>query len=101
VGAARPAVRRDFQGARPMIAFTKTLDPEQDYPALAPELFVVDRIGIEGQHEHRRFEYALALRTLTVHRTPLSYYHVLDVGGAGSTFVRMVPVGLLGGEVPA
>ena len=71
---------------------SRTLDPT-DYAHLVPELAVVDRHGIEGQHEHRRWEYALALhavrrwteRPLTALRDPL-----YDVGGAGSTFHEML-----------
>lgn len=73
-----------------MIAFTKTLDPVPDYEALAPELLTVDAVGLGEQHPHRRWEYALALRTLAVHEPRRAYYYVLDVGGAGSAFAQMI-----------
>lgn len=77
-----------------MIALTKCLNPSVDYPELAPELLLVDAVGIGEQHPHRRFEYALALRALSQHQsgytpTPGPYF-VLDVGGAGSPFTTIL-----------
>lgn len=86
------------------IALTKTLDPEHDYPELAPELEIVDRhfTSEREQHPHRRFEYAMALRAckewdhwqeqqpgFIAAANPQSY----DVGGAGSPFHNMLANG--------
>jgi Methyltransferase domain len=70
---------------------TRTIDPARDEIALAPELALVDRVGIGEQHPMRRYEYAMALRALSEHRkgyTPLTPagYILMDVGGAGSPF---------------
>jgi SAM-dependent methyltransferase len=73
-----------------MIPLTKTLNPEKDYTTLAEECALVDAVGVEGQHTHRRFEYALALHALAAHRPADAAYHVLDVGGAGSPFSQIV-----------
>jgi SAM-dependent methyltransferase len=76
-----------------MIPLSKMLDPERDYPELAPELLLVDAVGIGEQHPHRRFEYALALRAIAEHRKgyakPPEDYRILDVGGGGSTFAEI------------
>lgn len=71
-----------------MLALTKTLDPA-DYALLGPELELVGGALPSGQaSEHRRWEYAMALRALTVwsetHHGVL--HNVTDVGGAGSPF---------------
>jgi len=69
------------------------MDPEQDYPQLENELLIVDRHFTKAspQHDHRRWEYSLALKALkawTLHhlRIPTVLY---DVGGAGSPFRYM------------
>jgi len=76
-----------------MIALSKTLDPA-DYADLAPEVAVVERVGIAGQHEQRRWEYALALRAIAAWRNaerPTHAYvpRLYDIGGAGSSFHAM------------
>lgn len=75
-----------------MIALTKTMNPDWDYVQLEPELAVVDRVGIAGQHSQRRWEYALALRAINLWRTTdrrTRRPRLYDIGGAGSSFVRM------------
>jgi hypothetical protein len=65
-----------------------------DYDRFTEELKVVDGYGIgEGQHEHRRWEYALSLHA--IHRWTMARRRnpsgpVYDVGGAGSRFVHML-----------
>ena len=78
------------------IALSKTLDPATDYPELAPELKIVDQHFTKAspQHEHRRWEYAMALRAFeTAFPREGAYYEdvevVYDVGGAGSPFGAM------------
>jgi SAM-dependent methyltransferase len=75
------------------LPLTKTLRCPYDFGYLAPELQVVDAVGIGEQHPMRRWEYAMALHALRLHQqgytSPLDGYRVLDVGGAGSTFGRM------------
>lgn len=80
------------------LPLTKGLDPA-DYAALGPELLVVDRVGIPGQHPARRWEYALALQAWTrwqAERAALlrGRWYTLDVGGAGSRFPQMLPAGV-------
>jgi SAM-dependent methyltransferase len=68
-----------------------------DYDHLVEELAIVDRIGIEGQHAARRWEYAIALRALRqwegqqVDRLEIfrTWKVLVDVGGAGSNFCRL------------
>lgn len=87
-----------------MFPLTKCLDPEPDYQALAPEMELVMAIGTAGQQDdHRRWEYSMALRAITLHRAAyavpllLGTYRILDVGGAGSSFANIC-LGL-GGDV--
>lgn len=81
------------------LPLTKSLDPA-DYDRLGPELAVVDRVGLPGQHEARRWEYALALhawRQWTAQQAAVllrSQWYTLDVGGAGSRFAQMLPPGV-------
>lgn len=73
-----------------MISLTKWLDPaDYQQPDLQESLRIVDLVGIPGQHEHRRWEYALALRA--IQQAPPGL--VLDVGGAGSSFADIVRQG--------
>ena len=74
------------------LLLSRTLDP-RDYETFVEELRIVDRIGIPGQHEHRRWEYALALKAVTRWRMARENGHPLlcyDVGGAGSLFSLML-----------
>lgn len=74
---------------------SKTLDPT-DYRALDDVLPVVDQYfhAAVPQHEHRRWEYAMAIRALDVwletRRGTGTTGHVVDVGGAGSPLYRMI-----------
>lgn len=77
------------------LPLSKYYDPEKDLPALADELVYVDAHFTKDapQSEHRRWEYAMALRALYIweqegHRVS----RVVDVGGAGSPFWRMLDV---------
>ncbi len=77
-----------------MIALTKTAD-ERDYPELAEELKLVDAEFDKDspQHPMRRWEYAMALRAQTAWYdagSKLPQGPIIDVGGAGSPFWRMV-----------
>jgi len=72
---------------------SRTLDPK-DYTRLSAELREVDKHSLAGQHPHRRWEYALALKAVTrwggqtlggAPNPPL-----YDVGGAGSPFHQML-----------
>lgn len=76
--------------ARRLESLSRFLHPA-DYEALAPELRIVDERWDGTQHEARRWEYALALRAIDTHYpgTPWAP-RVVDVGGAGSPFWRMV-----------
>ena len=78
----------------PLPCLTKTLS-DSDYPLLAPELHLVDTIGIEGQHERRRWEYAMALKALATWKVldperAKSTAGAIDVGGAGSNLNQML-----------
>jgi hypothetical protein len=73
------------------LPLSKTLDPH-DYLDLDPELQTVAFYDLNGQHPHRRWEYALALRAIEtqrqwtgVHRGP-----IYDVGGAGTPFHQIL-----------
>lgn len=75
------------------LPLSKYYNPEQDLPELVEELVYVNAHFTKDapQSEHRRWEYAMALRALYVweqegHRVS----RVVDVGGAGSPFWRMV-----------
>lgn len=71
------------------IPLTKTMEAG-DYLALVPELAVVDMVGIEGQHEARRWEYALALKAIKEWKAKKQFSTAaLDIGGAGSNFHKM------------
>ena len=76
------------------LALSKTLDPA-DFDQLTEELAIVDQHFTRDREQHpmRRWEYAMALRACT------TWYDVtakrpqgpvIDVGGAGSPFWRMV-----------
>ena len=76
------------------LPLTKTLSPE-DYALLLPELEIVDSIGTEGQHPHRRWEYAMGLKAVRTWRLQdekrgASKVGAVDVGGAGSNFNAML-----------
>ena len=73
------------------LALSRTLDVH-DYEQLEPELVVVDHFGTAGQHEHRRWEYALAMHAVQQWLTFGREVHspLYDVGGAGSTFHQML-----------
>lgn len=77
----------------PPLSLSKTLELA-DYLQLGPQLAVVDTVGIAGQHEHRRWEYALALLAIQhwrATRSELAFIpRLYDVGGAGSSFYLMV-----------
>jgi hypothetical protein len=78
------------------LPLTKCLDPEHDYAELAEKLKVVDQHfhADSEQHPHRKWEYALALRAfdtwLESRKMPTAIGHVIDVGGSGSPFHRML-----------
>lgn len=76
------------------LQLTKTLDPA-DYPLLLPELSIVDEVGIENQHEARRWEYALGLHAVRLWQKQdpkrgNTTVGAVDVGGAGSNFNSML-----------
>jgi len=73
------------------LLLSRTLDPA-DYELLKEELKVVDAHGIEGQHEHRRWEYALALHAVWRWQQRGGKLHdsLYDIGGAGSKFHLML-----------
>lgn len=94
---------------------TKFLHPD-DYQELAPELAVVDAVPLGGQHPHRRWEYAMALRALAAWAEAslplrnesgvevamsasglLTMCRALDVGGAGSPLAQILVKAGLGG----
>ena len=74
------------------LPLSKYLDPA-DYAQLTEELVVVDRhfMTASEQHPARRWEYAMALRALSMWRAArgAGAYSGADVGGAGSPFRRM------------
>lgn len=77
-----------------MIPLTKTAD-ERDYVELAEELKIVDLHfnAASPQHPMRRWEYAMALRAQALwydKGSALPQGPIIDVGGAGSPFWRMV-----------
>ena len=77
-----------------MIPLTKTLHPN-DFAQLEPEMRTVDQFftAAREQHPMRRWEYAMALRAQATwyDSTPVRPQGpVIDVGGAGSPFWRMV-----------
>lgn len=86
------------------LPLTKTLSPF-DYAYLTQELSIVDAVGIEGQHEARRWEYAMclaALREWKQHYLPKNMttadamVGAVDVGGAGSNLNKMLSRVMLG-----
>lgn len=74
------------------LALSKYYNPEEDLPELAEELVVVDAHfnAASPQSEHRRWEYALALRAFATWDRSAARARVVDVGGAGSPFWRMI-----------
>lgn len=73
------------------LPLTKTLQRE-DFAALPPELEIVRRQSLAGQTpEARDWEYALALRAFAEWGGKATH-RVVDVGGAGSPFWRMLGV---------
>lgn len=87
------------EGQAMSLPLSKYYDPNKDLPELAEELAVVDEHFTKDspQSEHRRWEYALALRAENTWRktTGKDIYIGYDVGGAGSPFYRMASVGLV------
>lgn len=87
------------EGQAMSLPLSKYYDPDKDLPELAEELAVVDEHFTKDspQSEHRRWEYALALRAENTWRktTGKDIYIGYDVGGAGSPFYRMASVGLV------
>lgn len=76
------------------LPLSKYLDPQDD-EALQEELVVVDRAFTTASEQHpaRRWEYAMALRALSMWREGKDYrlpQTLTDVGGAGSPFVAML-----------
>lgn len=79
------------------LPLTKCLDPA-DYAYLLPELADVERVwpaGTDnGQHEHRRWEYAMALHAYFTWQKGYAGERdtgvYLDVGGAGSPFADIL-----------
>lgn len=76
------------------LPLTKTLELK-DYGYLVPELSLVDSIGTEGQHEHRRWEYSMALRALGQWRVEdpvrgAAKSGSIDAGGGGSNMNAML-----------
>lgn len=74
------------------LPLSKGYDPA-DFPALAEELVTVDREfgSATDQHALRRWEYAMAIRAIDQYGAPSGNSHLVDVGGAGSPFWKMVP----------
>lgn len=74
------------------LPLSKCYDPA-DFADLAEELATVDReFGTAtAQAAMRRWEYAMAIRAIDQHGAPSGNSHLVDVGGAGSPFWRMVP----------
>lgn len=86
------------------LPLTKTFSPF-DYGSLTRELSIVNAIGIEGQHEARRWEYAMCLaaqrewqqRYLPKNMTTVdAAVGAVDVGGAGSNLHKMLSRVMLG-----
>jgi len=78
------------------LLLNRTLDPA-DYDRFTEELQVINSYSLDGQHPHRRWEYALALHAIWRHargvwqRTQvLPASLIYDVGGAGTTFHHML-----------
>lgn len=72
------------------LPLSKTLDPA-DYRLLEPELKVVNQYWDTTQHEHRRWEYAMALRAISVwQQSHHGLIHAVDVGGGGSPLSKML-----------
>lgn len=75
------------------LPLSKTLDPA-DYDQLTAALAYVDAIPLGEQHPHRRWEYAMAIEAfmqwLTVHSWDVANPYLLDVGGSGSPFGKIM-----------
>lgn len=73
------------------LPLSKTLHPD-DYILLRPELENVNRNWDGTQHDHRRWEYAMALRAVDNWMVATGYGHpdAADVGGAGSPLFWML-----------
>lgn len=76
------------------LALSKVFDPI-DYRELESELAIVNKYFTleREQHEHRRWEYAMAIRAINTWRaeTRRDPNVIYDVGGAGSPFRHMYP----------
>jgi Methyltransferase domain len=75
------------------LLLSRTLDPA-DYAHFTEELKVVDGYGTEGQHPHRRWEYALALHAIWRWKEARARADldepIYDVGGGGSNLYHML-----------
>lgn len=82
-------------GRPPRLPLSKTCNPA-DFGLLRDELAAVDAVGIAGQHPMRRWEYAMALYTMSAWaaaQIPVPRFHqelLLDVGGGGSPFTQIL-----------
>jgi hypothetical protein len=74
-----------------LTCLSRTLDPK-DYDHLDIELRVVDAHPNTLPHEHRRWEYALALHAMGRWKATGTRLNdpIYDIGGAGSTFHAML-----------
>eukprot|EP00919_Chromeraceae_sp_WS-2016_P067231 GHVR01158916.1.p2 GENE.GHVR01158916.1~~GHVR01158916.1.p2 ORF type:complete len:202 (-),score=36.97 GHVR01158916.1:42-647(-) len=71
------------------IALTKCM-AEGDLELLPDELYAVDRVFDSSQSRYRRWEYAMALRAYLDSGAALAGGYIIDVGGTGSPFQKMV-----------
>ena len=73
------------------LPLSKTLDPA-DYASLQKELALIDVFfhSDAQQHEHRRWEYALALDAVERWERDRDAHVAVDVGGAGSPWHRIL-----------
>lgn len=79
----------------PPFPCTKICELPHDYPCLSPWPETIDRYPevMHGQHAIRRWEYAMTLATIAAWQDrviPNDPLQILDVGGAGSGFWRVL-----------